>query len=74
MATEERPVRILLHTEIFTKEDWVAEEIWIPRAQWNAMTPQERRRYLDEALDAHETDLVGSGWDLIGEDAGEEVA
>lgn len=77
MTTEDppadRPVRVLLHTEIFATKTYNQAQIEIPRAQWNAMSPQQRRAYLDRALEEHETDLVGSGWDLLGEDAGEAV-
>lgn len=74
MSTEKPPVRVLLIGEVFTRENLVEDVLEIPREKWDAMTPQQRRHYLDDALEQHVVDLFGSGWNLIGEDAGEEVA
>jgi hypothetical protein len=74
MSAEQRPVRAVVYAEVFTREDYSALEIEIPRAEWDAMSPQQRKVYLDDARDEHANSVVGTGWSLCGEDAGEEVA
>jgi len=74
MTTDKRPVKAVVYAEVFTRETYSALEIEIPRDEWDAMTPRQRTAYLDDARDEHANSILGTGWSLSGEDAGEEVA
>jgi hypothetical protein len=68
MPESRPPVRVKLFAEVFTRETEIEETMDIPRDDWEAMSQQQRRRFLDEALEEHVNGLVGSGWELLGDD------
>lgn len=44
------------------------EEIEIDRAEWDAMSPDERAKMLDQESTSHAADYVGWGWHIADPD------
>lgn len=58
--TTDRPVRVRLFVEASSNN--VAE---IPRADWDARTPVERRTMLDDLVEAEISNAVDAGYQLL---------
>jgi hypothetical protein len=54
------PVRVTINIEISP----CTETYEIDRAAWDAMTPTQRREYLDDMVQVELANAGGAGWDL----------
>jgi hypothetical protein len=57
----DEPVVVLLTVEAHPRK----EEIEIPRADWDAMTPEQRTAYLDNEVDTCIANAGGAGWFIV---------
>jgi len=62
------PVRIEVSVEHRGGRD--ADVVECPRADWEAMTPDERVDWCEEAAVAHQTNVAPAGWHVLGDVAG----
>lgn len=60
MSSKTDPVRVTINIEV----NPTIEHHEIDRTEWDAMTPAERRSYIDDLMDAAVQNAGGYGWHI----------
>ena len=68
MSQNSEPVRIHLYVDTGLANASHEDDIEIPRNEWNAMTPAERRDLLDDNAEILMSNHIEYGWQIEDED------
>lgn len=65
MSRNDEPVKVTLNFEVgYIHNSATTEEVDIDRAEWEAMTPAERTKLLDDMADEYMANVCSYGWHI----------